>query len=141
MARGLITGETDTIEQDFGPGVGLVCMRIKRRMTYGDKDDLTHAILDFRVRKGTLMRLAESKDGMLRPDDLEDLELKTGKIALLRMNIVEWNIEDEAGNVAPLTDASFRALEPAIAEWVLSEIDLRNPKAPPIRLTPRCSTT
>lgn len=141
MAKGLVNDELDTVEHDFGEPIGVVSARIKRRMSYGDRDDLTHAIVDWRIRKATIIRLAEQNDGKLKPDDVEDLELKTGKIALLRINVKEWNIEGPDGQPAPLNDESFRALEPAIAEWLLFQIDLRNPKVPPAPTSTTASTT
>lgn len=94
--------------------------KIKRQMSFGDFTRLEDEMARIRLK-----RLPEN--GELTQDDFEAIEIKGGKLLLLELNVVEWNVQGADGKVAPLTRQSFEQLDMGQANLLLSEIDRRNP--------------
>lgn len=108
-----VTDEVDRVKIDKYHWVD-----IKRRMTYGDQQRLTASFVKLQSRtKGET------------PDI--DVDLETGNITLLLINIKGWNLEISPGQVAPVDGDTIRQLDPNVAGRLVSEINSRNqsPKA------------
>ncbi len=115
--------ELDTI--DIGSGEWA---RIKRQMSFGDFTRLEDEMARIRLKR-------IPQNGELTESDFEAVEIRSGKLLLLELNVIEWNVQGPNGQTAPLNIDSFRAMQPDQAEMLLAAIDERNPakKARPSR--------
>ena len=106
--RFFVSKETDRI--DLGDGYWV---DIKRRMSYGDQQKLVAHFIKFGDPKNP------------------DIDLSSGNIVLLELNIVDWNLVDESGKKVPVSREAIEQLEPEVANKIAEEINRRNtpPKA------------
>lgn len=104
-----VTDEVDRIELEVGSWVD-----IKRRMSYGDQQKLM----------GHFIKLSAD---MTTPD----IDLASGNILMLVINIKAWNLTDDKGKEVKLSQGAIEKLEPAVAERIALAINDRNqpPKA------------
>lgn len=107
--RHFVTDEVDRIELGEGSWVD-----IKRRMSYGDQQKLM----------GHFVKLSAD---MTTPD----IDLASGNILMLVINIKAWNLTDDTGKEVKLSQGAIEKLDPAVAEKIAVEINNRNqpPKA------------
>lgn len=103
-----IEDEVDRIELDKDYWVD-----IKRRMSYGDQQKLLSCFV--KIQQGE------------RDLQVNNLDIAGGNIALLEINIKEWNLPGKDGKVMPINKDSIGKLEPKVAEKILAEIGKRNP--------------
>ena len=102
---------------------------IKRQMSYGDKDDLSRAMMRIQVNAAKLR--AASSNGALTEDalaEMSDVEVSTGKLELLAINIKSWSFKDQKQEPLPVNRQTVRMLDEDTANLVLAEIARRNPK-------------
>ena len=108
---------------DFGEGEWV---DIKRQMSYGDIETL----------ESDMVRL-QLKPEAMKPDreemalsDLSTVEVRTGKLTLLVLNIKAWSFKDRDGGALSVNRETVSRLAASTAERILAEIGKRNPKAP-----------
>ena len=110
--------DADRIELDDIPGQEREWVEIWHKMAYGDEQSLV----------GHYTRIqANLRDGTIS-DDPVTLDMETGNVALLKLNIRSWSFQDQDGNPVPVTTERVRRLDPVIAHRLLQEIVDRNPK-------------
>ncbi|MDD4984192.1 MAG: hypothetical protein PHQ43_00185 [Dehalococcoidales bacterium] len=109
----IIPFEVDRIEPEPGEWVD-----IKRRMTYADHVALQESMFKVVVNK-------DNTDGQIAVDDIE---VHTGKLTMLKRNIVAWSYKDAKGNPAPVTPQNIESLDVVTANNILTEIARRNPQ-------------
>ena len=56
-----------------------------------------------------------------------DVDIESGNLTLLLVNIKAWNLKGKDGKVAPITKEVVARLDPVIANKVVEEINNRNP--------------
>jgi len=88
-------------------------VKIKKRMSYGAQQALMAHFV--KIRQG-------AKDL-----EVNELDMAGGNIALLTINIKEWNLPGKDGKVMPINKDSICRLSPDIAEKIIAEIGDRNP--------------
>jgi len=81
---------------------------IKRRMTYGMQQRLTTHYLK------------------LSANQTADIDLASGNLIALELNIVAWNLVDDKGQAVPLSREAIDSLDPDIADRIINEISRRN---------------
>lgn len=111
MAYFTPTGEVDRVQVDEGHWVD-----IKRRMSYGDNQRLVASYMRLQMQlkeRGSLPSI--------------DLNVETGNITLLMLNIVAWNLTDEHGKEMPVIRESIERLDNSLANKLVAEINAHNP--------------
>jgi hypothetical protein len=104
-----VTDEVDRIDLGEGDWVD-----IKRQMSYGDDQKLVASYMNVQAR----VRAGE-------PD--VDISLGTGNITLLALNIKDWNLKDESGQLMPIAETTIQRLNKSTATKLVEEINRRNP--------------
>lgn len=87
---------------------------IKRRMSYGDNQKLMKAYMRLQTQ------LKEQTTDM-------ELDVETGNIMLLLINVQGWNLTGQDGKVVPVNEEMIKRLDPQIADKIIDEINKRNP--------------
>jgi len=97
---------------------------IKRRMSYGDQQKLVAAYMQLQ------QRINPSKFAEKNMPDVE-VDLQTGNIMLLLINIKAWSLKDKDGEPAPVNEEFIRQLDISTANKIIEAINKRNlsPKA------------
>lgn len=94
---------------------------IKARMSYGDQQKLvaSYMQLDAMAKKGATVQ------------STLEVNLETGNLALLLINIKAWNLPGKGNKVASINEATVKLLTIDVASRLVDEINLRNesPKA------------
>lgn len=103
--------EIDRIKLEDGEWVD-----IKHCMSYGDTQKLSSHFLKLRTRLESL-----------EPNVDVDMDVETGNIALLVINIKAWSLKDREDKVMPINMETIAMLDKVTSERLLSEIDKRNP--------------
>jgi len=90
---------------------------IKKEMSYGDTQKLAASFMKMRLQS--------------KGDIDSDIDIETGNIELLLINIADWNLVDEKGKKVPVIRENIRRLKSSTAETILTAIGERNqpPKA------------
>lgn len=111
MSHIVYEDELDRIEFDDGEWVD-----IKRRMSYGDDQALSAHYLKIRA-----------KLEQLKPDVDVDLNIESGNIALLTLNIKAWSFKDKKDKPLPVNKTTIAMLDRDTSTRIVSEIAKRNP--------------
>lgn len=92
---------------------------IKKRMSYGDRQRLTSHFFH-------LQSLPVGETPKV------DVDLESGQIVLMQINIAAWSFTLRDGTAAPITTETIAMLDPDVADIILEVINERNPapKAP-----------
>jgi len=98
-----VTQETDRI--DLGDGFWV---DIARRMSYGMQQRLVAHYVKMTDR------------------NIPDIDLASGNIVLLELNIKDWNLVDDSGKKVPVSRQAIENLDPDIANLIAEEINKRN---------------
>lgn len=88
---------------------------ICRRMNYRQQQALV----------AQYMRLPSTLASSATPDIQIDIE--TGSLTLLLLNIVRWNLIDKNGTTAPINKETIGRLDPRTAQLIINAITERNP--------------
>ena len=110
-----IADEVDRI--DLGDGKWA---DIKHRMSYGDEQKIT----------GHFIRIASMRKALAsgKPGDVDvSIDLESGNILALLINIKAWNLTDDDGNIAPITEENIIRLPREYGNKLKEEINQRNP--------------
>ncbi len=121
----IVFEETDKIDLGEGDWV-----EIKRRMSYGDHDDQARAQMKIQINAQRL-RALQGRNTEVTEDEMasmSDIELSTGKLELLAINIKGWNLKGLDGQVLPVNRDTIRMLDDDTARLILAEIAARNTK-------------
>jgi len=116
MGHIIYDDELDTITFDDGEWV-----KIKRKMSYGDHERLQKEMFRLTINAKKIQEGENIDIG-----SINDIELRTGQLIMLEINIKEWGITGRNG-VMPLIPESIAMLDQDTAELILSEIGQRNP--------------
>jgi hypothetical protein len=95
---------------DLGDGYWV---SLKNEMSYGDNQALTASYLNLQSR--------------LSSKEETSIKFDLGNLTLMKLNVMDWNLTDEEGNVLPLTEDVFQSLQVAAAKAIVAEIQRRNP--------------
>ena len=87
---------------------------IKKRMSYGDQQKLVASYMKLQTQMKEVT-----------PDI--DLDIESGNITLLMLNINAWSFKDKSGGIAMVNEDTIRMLDPTIANKLVNEINKRNP--------------
>lgn len=95
---------------------------IKRRMSYGDQQKLVAAYMQLQQ---------QLKPGQVKNIPDVEVDLQTGNIMLLLINIKAWSLKDKDGKIAPVNEEYVRQLDISTANKIVEAINKRNspPKA------------
>jgi len=102
--------DEDLIQIDLEDGEWV---KIASRMSYGMQQKLIASYMRLQTQLKTL------------PDF--DMDVETGNITLLLLNIKEWSLKDKSGRVAPINEQTIRMLDPAVATKIINVINEQNP--------------
>ena len=91
---------------------------IKRRMSYGDQQKLVAAYMQLQQ---------QLKPGQVKTIPDVEVDLQTGNIMLLLINIKAWSLKDKDGKVAPVNEEYVRQLDISTANKIVEAINKRNP--------------
>jgi hypothetical protein len=114
----IIFDAVDRIEPEPGEWVD-----IKHQMTYGDSVALQEAMMKAIIRKDSL------RPGSDTPFDeaVSEIEIHSGKLTLLKRNIVAWSYKDQSGSPLPVSLENIERLDQKTGDYIADEIARRNP--------------
>ena len=107
--------ELDTVDLGEGNWASIL-----KKMSYSHQQKLT----------AHYVRLKTNLKGAT-PDINADVDLETGNIIMLQLNVKAWNLTDREGKPAPVDRKHLEMLDPDIAQKLIDAISERNqrPKA------------
>jgi len=91
---------------------------VKRRMSYGDHQKLVAAYMQLQQ---------QLKPGQVKNVPNVEVNLQTGNIMLLLINIKAWSLKDKDGKIAPVNEEFIRQLDINTADKIIEAINKRNP--------------
>ena len=94
---------------------------LKGKMSYGDHQKFSMILIE---SGGEIITDEETRQKKVMPTS-EGIE--ASDIALMLMNIKEWSLTDNDGQVAPIDKAHIECLDPDIGAIISNDILLRNP--------------
>jgi len=102
-------------------------IEIKHEMNAGDHDDLQNLLFKLSTPVDNRKSRAERRRAE-RIDTAQDISVKPSSLALLEINIHAWSFKDTTtGDNIPVSSTTIRGLKREVMEFVLDEIDIRNP--------------
>lgn len=102
--------ESFWIEKEFDAELGgSYKIRLKKNWDAGDQEAVNNDQLSLQVRM---------QDGQAVPDGVA---VKLGKMSIAQRIILEWDVLDDDGKLAPVTPTNIGRLHPEVFAWVLSE--------------------
>jgi len=93
---------------------------IKHRMSYGDEQKIT----------GHFIRIASMRKALAsgKATDVDvNIDLESGNILALLINIKAWNLTGDNGEIASITEENITRLPREYGNKLKDEINLRNP--------------
>ena len=110
--------DSDIDQIDVGNGFRI---GLKRKMSYGDHQKFSTILIETGGEIAT-----DEQTGQKRVIPTGE-GIEASDIALMLMNIKEWNLTDREGEVAPIDEYHIKNLDPDIGAIISQEILQRNP--------------
>lgn len=104
-----IYDEVDRIKLD-----GEDWIDVKRCMSYGDQQKLVASYMQLQTQLKTVTTEVA-------------MDLETGNITLLLLNIKAWSLKGQDGKIAPINEVTIKQLKTITANKIISAINKRNP--------------